>query len=98
MTKEKGLPDDVANRIGEYVKLNGGKDLVATLEGDSLLCSQPSFKAGLNDLKLLLEYCELMGIIDKVREGERTKKCGILEKERERERAGKGFLKNDSER
>ena len=85
MTKEKGLPDDVANRIGEYVKLNGGKDLVATLEGDSLLCSQPSFKAGLNDLKLLLEYCELMGIIDKVREGGEDKEMWhIGERKRER--------------
>lgn len=96
MTKEKGLPDDVANRIGKYVKLNGGKDLVATLEGDSLLCSQPSFKAGLNDLKLLLEYCELMGIIDKVREGRGQRNVAYC---RKTERQGRrGILKNYSER
>ena len=71
MTKEKGLPIEVADRIGEYVKLYGGKELVDSLEKDSLLCSQPSFKTGLGDLKILMDYCETMGILDKVRKSER---------------------------
>ena len=68
MVEEKGLSIDVANRIGEYVKLHGGKDLVDKLEQDTNLCSQPLFQAGLNDLKVLLQYCEVMGISDKVRD------------------------------
>ena len=36
MTKEKGLSIEVADRIGEYVKLYSGKELVDSLEGDSL--------------------------------------------------------------
>ena len=68
MVEEKGLSIDVANRIGEYVKLHGGKDLVDKLEQDTHLCSQPLFQAGLNDLKVLLQYCEVMGISDKVRD------------------------------
>ena len=65
MVEEKGLS---INRIGEYVKLHGGKDLVDKLEQDTNLCSQPLFQAGLNDLKVLLQYCEVMGISDKVRD------------------------------
>ena len=66
MIEDKGLPIDVADLIGGYVKLHGGKDLVDRLSHDDKLCSQTTFKSGLDELKLLLEYCDVMGVLDKV--------------------------------
>ena len=66
MIEEKRLPIDVTDLIGGYVKLHGGKDLVDRLSHDDKLCSQTTFKSGLDELKLLLEYCEVMGVLDKV--------------------------------
>ena len=66
MIEEKGLPIDVADLISGYVKLHGGKDLVDRLSHEDKLCSQSTFKSGLDELKLLLEYCEVIGVLDKV--------------------------------
>ena len=79
MVGEKGLSCDVANLIGEYVKMNGGAELLDQLQKDQKLISQPDAKTGLEDMRLLLHFCSIMGITDKVT-------TGLEERERERER------------
>lgn len=66
MIDEKKLDPAAADRIGTYVKLKGGQDLIDALLADEDLMKQKSAMEGLQDLKLLLKYCELYGILDKV--------------------------------
>ena len=66
MVEEKGLQEDVADRIGEYVKLHGGKELLEQLIADQKLTSVKDAQVGLEGMKLLLIYCELYGVLDKV--------------------------------
>ena len=65
MVEEKGLPSEVADRIGQYVKLNGGIDLVEKLKKDARLVAVESAKSGLEEMSLFLEYCQLFQV-DKV--------------------------------
>ena len=69
MVEEKGLQAEVADRIGEYVKLHGGKDLLEQLLADKQLTAVKEAQAGLDGMRLLLHYCELYGILDKVLAG-----------------------------
>ena len=66
MVEEKGLAGEVADRIGEYVKLHGGKELLAKLEADPRLGAVKDAHLGLVDMRLLLHYCDLFGVLDKV--------------------------------
>ena len=66
MIEQEGFPTDEAELIGGYVKLHGGKYLVDGLNHDEKLCSQTTFKSGQDEFKLLLEYCEGMGVLDKI--------------------------------
>ncbi|CAE1246564.1 HARS [Acanthosepion pharaonis] len=66
MTEEKGLDPDVADAIGEYVKLKGQMDLVEQLQNDAKLMKQKSAVMGLEDMKLLLHYCSLYGCLNEV--------------------------------
>lgn len=66
MVGEKGLEPNVADRIGEYVKLKGGMELVESLMQDPALSENKSAEAGLEDMRLLLTYIELFEIKDKV--------------------------------
>ena len=66
MVEEKSLPEDVADRIGDYVKLHGGKDLLEQLFSDQKLVAVKDAQMGLEGMKLLLHYCELYGVLDKV--------------------------------
>lgn len=66
MVGEKGLEPNVADRIGEYVKLKGGMELVESLMQDPALSKNKSAEAGLEDMRLLLTYIELFEIKDKV--------------------------------
>ena len=66
MVEEKALDSSAADKIGEYVKLKGGLALVDQLTKDEQLYSNKSAKAGIDDIKLLLEYIDLFGISDKV--------------------------------
>ena len=66
MVEEKGLDESVAEVIGEYVKLNGRFELLEKLMSDQRLAGVPSAVAGLGDMKLLLQYCELFGVLEKV--------------------------------
>ena len=66
MVEEKGLDPSVADRIGVYVKLKGGMALVEQLTNDEQLYKNSNAKAGLDDIRLLLEFIELYQISDKV--------------------------------
>ena len=68
MTEEKGLSPEVADKIGQYVGLKGpGPELLAKLDSDADLMSIKSAKEGLDDMRILFEYLEIMGVLQKVR-------------------------------
>uniref|UniRef100_A0A8C6YY56 histidine--tRNA ligase n=1 Tax=Nothoprocta perdicaria TaxID=30464 RepID=A0A8C6YY56_NOTPE len=62
MVGEKGLSPEAADRIGEYVRLHGGLDLIEQLLQDPTLSQNKLAKEGLGDMKLLFEYLTLFGI------------------------------------
>ncbi|KAJ8981150.1 hypothetical protein NQ317_013815 [Molorchus minor] len=66
MINEKGLTEECANKIGEYVQLNGKSDLVQKLLNDDKLSKNKSALEGLESISLLLKYCEIYGTLDKV--------------------------------
>lgn len=68
MVEEKGLDGDVADKIGHYVKLRGGMDLVSELALDQSLMAVKDAETGIAEMKTLLRYCELFGVSDKVRD------------------------------
>uniref|UniRef100_UPI00358F16D4 histidine--tRNA ligase-like n=1 Tax=Myxine glutinosa TaxID=7769 RepID=UPI00358F16D4 len=71
---EKGLTQEMANSIAEYVCLHGGRDVIARLQADERLVGnsgemqdeQKSARAGLADLDLLFKYLEIMDISTQV--------------------------------
>lgn len=66
MIKEKGLSSEVADRIGEYVRLNGKDELVEKLLQDEKLIKSKSAVAGLEAIKLLFRYSRIYNISDKI--------------------------------
>ncbi|KAM6358144.1 histidine--tRNA ligase, cytoplasmic-like isoform 3-T4 [Alca torda] len=66
MVEEKGLSHEAADRIGEYVQLHGGLDLIERLLQDPKLSQNKLAKEGLGDMKLLFEYLTLFGITGKI--------------------------------
>ena len=66
MVEEKGLPEKVADLIGEYVKLSGHFELLDKLASDARLMAVKSAVDGVGDMRLLLQYCDLFGVLDKV--------------------------------
>ena len=66
MTDEKGLDEAAADKIGEYVRLSGGQELVETLLRDEKLKKIPAAVEGLEGMKLLLQYCAIFGVSDRV--------------------------------
>lgn len=66
MVEEKGLVEDVADRIGDYVKLRGGFDLLDQLSSDQTLVAVEDARVGLEEMRVLLNYCQLFGVLDKV--------------------------------
>ncbi|KAI9012597.1 histidyl-tRNA synthetase [Phycomyces nitens] len=66
MTEEKGLAEDVADRIGEYVKLKGDHTLVEKLLQDETLKANPSAAQGLKDMAILFDFLEIFDIRNKM--------------------------------
>lgn len=58
MVEEKGLSEEVADKIGEWVVLKGGKDLLEKLQSDAALAANESMSQGMADMGLLFEYLE----------------------------------------
>ncbi|XP_034232123.1 histidine--tRNA ligase, cytoplasmic isoform X1 [Thrips palmi] len=59
MIHEKQLDPEAADRIGEYVRLNGGLELVEQLLADPKLKTSKAAQAGLESMKLFLNYAKL---------------------------------------
>uniref|UniRef100_A0A2M4BJZ4 histidine--tRNA ligase n=1 Tax=Anopheles marajoara TaxID=58244 RepID=A0A2M4BJZ4_9DIPT len=66
MIHEKGLSEATVDRIGEYVTLSGGIELVDRLSEDQHLKTIPSAMEGLADMRLLLQYCEIFEVGDRI--------------------------------
>lgn len=67
MVQEKGLPEDVADRVGGYVKHNGTmREMLELLNADATLTANENVKAGLDDITLLVSYLEALGVANKV--------------------------------
>jgi histidyl-tRNA synthetase len=66
MTEEKGLAEEVADKIGEYVVLKGQKDLLSKLQADEKLMANASMKAGIEDIELLFTYLEAFNALENV--------------------------------
>ncbi|CAH0561220.1 unnamed protein product [Brassicogethes aeneus] len=66
MIEEKQLPESVADQIGEYVRLNGKTELVEKLLQDPKLSQNKNAVAGLEAMKLVLQYCQIYGTLDRV--------------------------------
>ncbi|GAA5967302.1 hypothetical protein JCM11641_000506 [Rhodosporidiobolus odoratus] len=62
MVEEKGLDGEVADRIGEYVKLKGGSELVEQLKQDERLSKHKTAMEGLTDMALLFKYLDIYGV------------------------------------
>lgn len=67
LLEDKGLSKSTVDAIGAYVLRSGGVDLVDLLESDSCLMEQESAKVALSDMRLLLTYCNSLGLSDCVR-------------------------------
>lgn len=66
MIDEKGLDEATADRIGEYVRQSGGVELVDKLLNDAKLKNVKSAVQGLEEMKLLLKYCSIFGVMHQV--------------------------------
>lgn len=66
MVNEKGLSEEAADQIGEYVSLQGGLDLAERLLQDPKMSQSKQAVAGLTDMKQLLSYLQLFQVTDKV--------------------------------
>ena len=64
--EEKGLSGEAADKIEGYVKLHGGKELLEQLLADQSLMAVKDAAVGLEEMKLLLQYCELFGVLEHV--------------------------------
>merc|ERR1711936_87678 len=66
MVEEKNLDPAAADKIGQYVKRSGGQDLIDELLASELGQKSKSAKAGLEDMKLFLNYSDIFGCADVV--------------------------------
>lgn len=67
IVEEKGLAEDVADRIGDYVRHSGTvRDMVDFLRANETLCANESVRAGLEDMALLGSYLEALDVVHKV--------------------------------
>uniref|UniRef100_A0A7N6FKH8 histidine--tRNA ligase n=1 Tax=Anabas testudineus TaxID=64144 RepID=A0A7N6FKH8_ANATE len=66
MVNEKGLSEEAADQIGEYVSMQGGMDLAERLLQDQKMSQSKQACAGLSDIKLLFSYLQLFQVTDKV--------------------------------
>lgn len=65
MVLEKGLAEEAADKIGQFVNRKGGPELVTALRSDEL-AHNASAKRGLDEMQLFFEYCDLYRVTDKV--------------------------------
>ena len=67
MVEEKGLSEEVADRVGEYVRRSGDmREMLELLKSDRGLFADENVSAGLDDMILLVSYLEAMDVANKV--------------------------------
>jgi histidyl-tRNA synthetase len=66
LIEEKGIDAKIADAIGEYAKLSGGSELIAKLKADDKLIANKDALEALEDLDLLLKYCSIFNLNEKV--------------------------------
>ncbi|KAM9924192.1 hypothetical protein OXX80_011297, partial [Metschnikowia pulcherrima] len=63
MTVEKGQSEEVADKIGEFVKVSGSiRETLGYLQNASLLADNASAQAGIAEMEQLADYVEALGI------------------------------------
>lgn len=63
MMIEKNQPEDVADKIGEFVKFSGSiREVLEILSGNETLSSNTSAQEGIEEMKILADYTEAFGI------------------------------------
>ena len=63
MTVEKGQLEEVADKIGEFVKVSGSiRETLGYLQNASLLADNASAQAGIAEMEQLADYVEALGI------------------------------------
>jgi histidyl-tRNA synthetase len=64
---EKGLSNEVADRVGGYVQRSGSmREMLESIESDAELGANTILMEGLADMKLLASYLEAMDVVDQV--------------------------------
>ncbi|KAJ2777820.1 Cytoplasmic and mitochondrial histidine tRNA synthetase [Coemansia javaensis] len=66
MTEEKGLSGEAADRIGAYVQLRGGPELLDTLRAMPELMANKSAQEGVADMDLFFRYAAIYNVLDRV--------------------------------
>jgi histidyl-tRNA synthetase len=66
MVEEKGLSEDVADRIWEFVQKKGKRDVLESLQKDDSLTSNPNTVKGMEDMNILFEYIEAFGVLHNI--------------------------------
>jgi histidyl-tRNA synthetase len=66
MVEEKGLAEDVADKIGEWVVQKGQRDLLAKMQADERLMANESMKAGLAEMDTFFTYLEAFKALDNI--------------------------------
>jgi len=64
MVDEKGLDPDVADKIGDLVKLKGNREIIEQLMANPAVAE--TAKQGLEDMSLLMDYLEAFGVLESV--------------------------------
>lgn len=63
MCEEKGQPEEVADKIGEFVKLSGSiREILAKLQESEILKSNESAQTGINEMAVLADYVDAFEI------------------------------------
>jgi histidyl-tRNA synthetase len=57
----KGLPADIADKIGEWVQRKGGDDIIEFLKSDPVLSQNEDVIKGVQDMELLFAYLDAFG-------------------------------------
>lgn len=66
MVEEKGLDEEVADLIFEFVQKNGGAELVKDLRRDERVLQNENLVKGLDDMDLLFDYLDAFGVREHV--------------------------------
>ncbi|KAI9253177.1 histidyl-tRNA synthetase [Sporodiniella umbellata] len=66
MVEEKGLAPEVADKIGEYVKLKGDGKLLDVLKKDEALMKNASATAGIQDMEILFGFLDIFEVSHKM--------------------------------